>query len=77
MLRKWEFKWTRESHEAFEKLKEALISPPILAMPNFEEDFVLECDASKISIGVVLMQNRNPLAHINQGLKGKALALYI
>lgn len=51
------------------------MSPPILAMPNFEENFVLECDASKEGIKAVLMQNGHPLAYINQGLKGRALSL--
>lgn len=75
MLRKGEFKWTEESKEVFEQLNKALISPSVLAMPNFEEDFVLQCDASKMGIREVLMQKGHPLAYISQGLKGRTLSL--
>lgn len=70
MIKKGEFEWTKESREAFEQLKNALMSPPMLAMRDFEEDFVLKCDASKVGIGAVLMQRGHPLAYIGQGLKG-------
>lgn len=75
MIKKREFEWTGESREAFEQLKNALISPPMLAMRDFEEDFVLKGDASKAGIGAVLMQRGHPLAYISQGLKGRALSL--
>lgn len=65
MLRKGEFHWTKEARLAFEQLKSALMTPPVLAMPNFEEEFVLECDASKEGIGAVLMQKGHPLAYIS------------
>lgn len=60
---------------AFERLKEALMSPPTLSMPDFMEEFVLECDASQVGIGAILMQKGHPIAFISQGLKGKALSL--
>lgn len=50
------FEWTSECQEAFEKLKGILISPPILAFPNFEKPFVLATDASGVGIGAVLKQ---------------------
>lgn len=75
MLCKGEFKWTKESKEAFEQFKSSLINPPVLVMPNFEEEFTLECDASKLGVGAVLMQRGHPLAYISQPLKGWALSL--
>lgn len=51
------------------------MSPPVLAMPNFNGDFLFECNASKKGIKAVLMHNGHSLAYISQGLKGKALAL--
>jgi len=38
------------------KLKEALVSSPILAMPNDGDPFVLDNDACDVSIGAVLSQ---------------------
>ncbi|XP_068636054.1 uncharacterized mitochondrial protein AtMg00860-like [Aristolochia californica] len=40
------FKWSNLSASSFEQLKHALASAPVLQLPNFEEPFVIECDAS-------------------------------
>ena len=48
--------WTQECGEAFSKLKQALVSAPILAFPNFEHDFILDTDASADELGAVLSQ---------------------
>jgi len=37
-----EFKWTEECQEAFDKLKQCLISAPVLCYPSFDTPFVLE-----------------------------------
>jgi len=50
------FIWTSEAQTAFEMLKEALTSPPILAMPNDNDEFILDADASEKSTGAVLSQ---------------------
>ena len=50
------FTWTEKCQEAFEELKKRLVSPPILAMPNDDGPFVLDCDACDTSIGSVLSQ---------------------
>ena len=44
-------------HEtAFETLKQALVSPPVLAFPDFEKPFIVSTDASGYGIGCVLKQ---------------------
>jgi hypothetical protein len=40
----------------------------ILALPDFTETFVLECDASKKQIGAVFMQDGKPLAFTSKKL---------
>lgn len=65
----------REGLLAFEALKTTMMSPSVLSMPDFEPEFVIECDAFGYGIGVVLMQNHNPIAYYSQALKGKAVQL--
>ena len=67
------FKWGHDQIEAFETLKEKLTKAPILALPNFAKTFEIECDASNIGIGVVLLQEGHPIAYFSQKLKGSHL----
>ncbi len=51
------FRWTDECQSAFEKLKQALVSEPIvLQYPDFNREFTLSCDASDYAIGYILGQ---------------------
>ena len=50
------FVWTSEAQTAFEMLREALTTPPILTMPRDDGDIILDTDASDRSIGSVLSQ---------------------
>ncbi|GFX28125.1 hypothetical protein TNCV_424521 [Trichonephila clavipes] len=53
---KQKFIWTVDCNNAFNKLKDALTSAPILAYPEIEKQFILDTDASLESIGAVLSQ---------------------
>ncbi|CAM9559699.1 unnamed protein product [Heterosigma akashiwo] len=53
-------RWTPECQKAFEALKEALTSHPVLQLPDMSLPFILETDASKMGIGAVLMQELEP-----------------
>jgi hypothetical protein len=48
------FVWTSETEAVFQALKKALISAPVLALPNFSIPFTIETDASAKGIGAVL-----------------------
>ena len=50
------FKWGMKQEVAFASLKHRLTNAPILAMPNFAKSFKIECDASNVGIGAVLLQ---------------------
>lgn len=53
------FEWTDECSTAFQTLKDALTSPPIMAFPNFHQPFILSTDASNYAVGAVLSQVQN------------------
>ncbi|CAB4412364.1 unnamed protein product [Rhizophagus irregularis] len=50
------FNWTNAQHQAFEYLKNCLISSPILTYPRWDRPFILFTDASTFALGAVLSQ---------------------
>ena len=50
------FQWNALANESFESLKRCLINPPVLAFPDFHNQFILHTDASDTAIGAVLSQ---------------------
>ena len=50
----WE--WGEKQQQAFEPLKLALCSAPVLARPDFSRPFKIQWDASEVALGSVLTQ---------------------
>jgi RNase H-like domain found in reverse transcriptase/Reverse transcriptase (RNA-dependent DNA polymerase)/Integrase zinc binding domain/Integrase core domain/Retrotransposon gag protein len=71
--------WTDECEEAVLKFKEALTSAPVLCMPDYTKQFIVQTDASLIGIGAVLSQRfgsesggkvrDQPVAYVSRTLK--------
>jgi hypothetical protein len=74
------FLWTLEAQQDFILLKIALTSKTsVLAVPNFNQIFVLETDAYDLGVCVVLMQEGRQVAYLISKplINSKNLALSI
>lgn len=57
LTKKYNFKWSDAAIMAFNTLKQAMLSPQVLVLLNFNQPFTIENDASGYEIGAVLQQN--------------------
>jgi hypothetical protein len=78
LLKKGNFHWIVEAGAAFNLLKQAMTTTPTLAMPNFNDTFIIETDASGDGIGVVLTQQGRPIAFMSRalGISKQAWSIY-
>ncbi|KAK1645603.1 hypothetical protein QYE76_063408 [Lolium multiflorum] len=63
------FEWTDKCEASFQQLKTRLTTAPILIMPDITKPFDVYCDASKIGLGCVLMQEGKVISYLSRQLK--------
>lgn len=64
-----EFKWDEKCQESFDQLKERLMSPPVLIMPDLQKGFDIYCYACGQGLGCVLMQEGHVIAYASRQLR--------
>lgn len=69
------FQWNPEAEEAFRRLQKVMTEAPVLVLPNFNERFIVEADASNVGMGAVLMQNGHPLAFASKAFNVRTAQL--
>ncbi|CAJ2652361.1 unnamed protein product [Trifolium pratense] len=74
LTKKDAFVWSDEAYKAFESLKKSLTTAPVLALPDFSKEFIIECDASGGGIGAILMRSKRPIAYFSKALGVRNLA---
>lgn len=64
--------WIMDCDNAFNDLKNALCSEPVLQSPKFDQPFTVQTDASEFGLGAVLLQGEQgqlrPIAYISRKL---------
>lgn len=68
LLKRESFRWSPKAMAAFETLKTALTTAPVLQLPNFATPFVVDCDASGSGFGAVLHQGAGPIAFFSRAI---------
>jgi hypothetical protein len=63
------FEWTPKCEESFQELKKRLVTAPVLTMPDITKNFDVFCDASKLGLGCVLMQEGKVIAYLSRQLR--------
>ncbi|KAA0037396.1 DNA/RNA polymerases superfamily protein [Cucumis melo var. makuwa] len=63
------FEWSDKCEQSFQELKKRLVTAPILALSVTGKDYVIYCDASRLGLGCVLMQDGNVIAYASRQLK--------
>ena len=58
------FHWDEQCDKAFNTLRNHLVTPPILTLPNFSIPFVLYTDASDVAVGGVLSQQQDGVERV-------------
>ena len=72
------FKWSDRAIESFKMVKNLFSDPAILAHPNQDHPFILECDASDFAFGAQLLQEggdgiARPVSYYSAKMSGPQL----
>jgi hypothetical protein len=62
------FMWGLSQHQSFDDLKKLLCSSPMISLPDLQQPFEIETDASNYVADIVLTQHKQPMAYHSETL---------
>ena len=72
--------WSKEHEREVDWLKQQLVSPPVLAFPDWSKEFIVRTDASKLGLGCTISQIhggiRRPIAYFSRKTVGAERTSY-
>jgi hypothetical protein len=66
LLKKDGFAWTVDAKTVFRALQRTLTTAPMLQLPDFDRDFIVQCDAPGHGLDAVLHQGSGPVAFFSR-----------
>ena len=60
------FRWTEECEASFQELKKRLTTALVLILPDIRKDFQVYCDASRLGLAGVLMQDGRVVSYASR-----------
>nr|CAE02081.2 OSJNBa0074B10.9 [Oryza sativa Japonica Group] len=63
------YKWSESCEQSFQELKKRLVTVPVLILPDSRKGFQVYCDASRLGLGCVLMQEGKVVAYASRQLR--------
>lgn len=62
------WQWQHEHEEAVKRLKDALMTAPVLRFFDPKKQLIIQADASKDGLGACLLQEGHPIAYTSRAL---------
>ncbi|KAA3467035.1 reverse transcriptase [Gossypium australe] len=70
LLKKNACQWDNQATFAFQQLKDALCSAPLLTLLDFQLEFCVDTNTFGFGVGAALRQQGKPIALFNKGVGG-------
>ena len=61
--------WQSEQEAAFKRIKQLVTAPPVLQLCDITKEVTIQCDASSLGLGAVLMKEEHPIAFFQEHLQ--------